>query len=294
MVKTRDKLLSVWFRHKILHRVTYEFDVPGTQTCHQSSHITPLTHGIVHRHCLRKYFPGSFCAHDDMRMDNCTIEIARNRQLNQVQRFISPDEHNSSHNCRSSIVGVEASAGQVFTFHCANDDFLLSERTTEKFIHSESRSCRRCCTGTYTRTGIYFFANNYIDLGFLIDFLKKRPHNRRDDIVFNVFRKGHTALVRNAEPVSLAGSHFQDIPHLVQCQTDYVKTTTHIGNRCRGKHSNLFHFSCVKFSFGTDWQDTTLIWDFQLFVLANCSLDANGSTSKMGKSANIDNLLAIL
>ena len=189
---------------------------------------------------------------------------------------------------------MEASAGQVFTFHCANDDFLLSERTTEKFIHSESRSCRRCSTGTYTRTGIYFFANNYIDLGFLIDFLKKRPHNRRDDIVFNVFRKGHTALVRNAEPVSLAGSHFQDIPHLVQCQTDYVKTTTHIGNRCRGKHSNLFHFSCVKFSFGTDWQDTTLIWDFQLFVLANCSLDANGSTSKMGKSANIDNLLAIL
>ena len=122
--------------------MTDEVDISRAQTSYKPPDISPLTDCIMHRYVFRKDLPGLLGAYNDMRVNHSTIEISRNWKLDQIQRLISPDQHNTAHHSRRSIVSMLATAREVLSLHGTDHNLLRRERTAEQFIHSIGRSCR--------------------------------------------------------------------------------------------------------------------------------------------------------
>ena len=241
LVEARDEALAVGLRDGIPHGTAHQADVAGIQAGDEAAHIAPLGDGGVHVHLLGQDAPRLLRGHDQLGMDDGAVEIARHRQLDQVQGLVAADEDDAAHHGGSRVVGVITAAGEVLAFHRADDHVLLGQRASEQLVHAEGGRRAGRGAGADAGAGVDLPLDDDIDLRPVPGHFQELAHDGGDHVLLDVLRQGNAGFIRDGEPVSLGDAHFQDIAHFVQGEAHDVESAPEIGDGRRREHSDRFH-----------------------------------------------------
>ena len=251
-VEARDEALAVRLRHGIPHGTSHQADVAGIKAGNETAHVAPLGDGRVHIDLLGQDASRFLRGHDQLRMDDRAVEIARNRQFDDVQGLVTPDEDDTAHHGGSCVIGMISTAGEVLALHGANDDILLGEGTTEQLVHTEGGRCAGRGTGADAGARIDLPLDDDIDLRPVPGHFQELAHDGGDHVLFDVLRQGDARFILDGEPVSLGDAHFEDIAHFVQGEAHDVESAPEIGDGRRCEHSYRFHRQWIFVKFGED------------------------------------------
>ena len=174
-------------------------------------------------------------------MHDCAVEVAGDRELDDVQRLVSADEYDASEEGRGCVVGVIAAAGEVLAFHRTHHHLLVREGTVEQLIHAVCSGGAGRRAGTDTRAGIDLLADRHVNLGFLSSHFQELADDRSDDVVLDVLGERNICLVGDGDAVAFRGCHLQNVSDLVQGEAHDIETASEVGDGCRGEYSDLLH-----------------------------------------------------
>ena len=185
-------------------------------------------------------------------MDDRAVEVARHRQLDQVQGLVAADEDDAAHHGGSRVVGVIAAAGEVLTLHRAHDHILLGQRATEQLVHAESGRRAGRGAGADAGPGVDLPLDDDIHLRPVPGDFQELAHDGGDHVLLDVLRQGDARFILDRESVSLGDAHFQDIAHFVQGEAHDVESAPEIGDGRRCEHSYRFHRQWIFVKFKED------------------------------------------
>jgi len=112
-------------RKSTLPEAMEEFDHWELKLGNKTTNIAPLTYSIMHRNSLWKNLAGVLGVDYEMWMDHGAVEVSWYRKLDEIERFVSTDENDTAHDCRGSVISMVSAAGELLTFHCADDNLFL-------------------------------------------------------------------------------------------------------------------------------------------------------------------------